>query len=86
MAEPLDVKFGPIYPSKKVDRKDNHTVTIIIESNPEPTFWNLTATAVCHGENSTCDEIKLSRENNTSDHLTVEMKPKPVSPQKMIIK
>ena len=72
MAEPLNVKFGPT--NSKLNHKDNHTVTITIESNPEPS-WNLTATAVCHGENSTCDELKLSSKNNASDHLTVEMKP-----------
>ena len=80
MAEPLDVKFGPTI--SKLYHKDNHTVTITIESNPKPS-WNLTAMHVCHGENSTCSEIKLSIENNTSDHLTVEMKP--VSSRKMII-
>ena len=72
MAEPLDVKFGPTI--TMLNHKDNHTVTITIESNPKPSSWNLTATAVCHGENSSCSNLNLNSESKESDHLSVDMK------------
>ena len=71
MTESLDVKFGPTI--SKLNHKDNHTVTITIESNPKPS-WNLTATAVCHGENSSCSNLNLNSESKESDHLSVDMK------------
>ena len=71
MSEPLDVKFGPTNASPPHYTKDNHSVTITFESNPAPTSWSLTASPVCHGDNSNCSDINLDKANNQNDHISV---------------
>ena len=75
--ESLDVRFGPIK-SSEPKYSGNNTVTITIESNPIWTTWNLTATAVCHGDNKdnmTCtDSFLNSTKTEKDDHILVEFK------------
>ena len=72
MAEPLDVKFGPTN-SSEPNYTEYNIVVITIESNPAPSYWNLTATTVCHGNNSNCTELTLDSKSEKNDHISVEI-------------
>ena len=72
MADPLDVKFAPTNASKPNYKEDN-VVVITVESNPKPS-WNLTATSVCHGDNSSCTDLNLNSTSEENYHISVVIK------------